>query len=72
VTNELITSITTIVLAIVGLAIVATLVSKSANTSGILSAGGTSLGKALQAAEAPVTGGGGLSLSHLDSGFQTF
>lgn len=54
--DQLVTSITTVLTLIVGLAVVATLVSKNANTTGVISAGGSAFSGALSAAEAPVTG----------------
>lgn len=55
-------SLVTIALAIVGLGVVATVVSKNANTAGIATAGFQGLGSAITAAEGPVMGGGGLSI----------
>jgi hypothetical protein len=54
--SELTHSFTAIALAIVGVAILAVLVSKNANTSGVLSSAGNAFGSALAAAEGPVTG----------------
>jgi hypothetical protein len=61
--KETIEGLVTVITAIVGVALVATLVSKNANTSAVVAAGGTSLATALTAAEAPVTqtASGGLS-----------
>jgi len=59
--DQLISSVVTVATAIVGLAIIAVLVSKNANTSGVLSAGGSAFSNALSAAEAPVTGSTGFS-----------
>lgn len=71
--DNLITSIFTVLTAIVGVAIIATLVSKNANTAGVLTAGGSAFSGALGTALSPVTGqsgfgsltggGGGFSLS---------
>ena len=73
--DSLITSVTTVLLAIVGVAIIATLVSKNANTSGVIQAGGSAFSASLGTALSPVTGGssfgsftgggGGLPLSNL-------
>jgi hypothetical protein len=75
--EQLITSIVTVLTAIVGVAIIAVLVSKNANTSQVLQAGGSAFSGALGTALSPVTGsssgglgsftggGGGLSLSNL-------
>jgi PRD1 phage membrane DNA delivery len=49
-------SLTTIALAIVGLATVAVLVSKKAQTPAVIQAGGSAFSNALGIAEAPVTG----------------
>ncbi len=49
-------AIVTIVLAIVGLAVVSALFSKHANTSGILQAAGSALGNNIAVAQSPVTG----------------
>jgi hypothetical protein len=49
--------IVTIAVAIVGVAILAVLVSKKANTAGVITAAGTAFSGALNAATAPVTGG---------------
>ncbi|MDE2019751.1 MAG: hypothetical protein KGJ13_05405 [Patescibacteria group bacterium] len=63
--NELVSGVVTIAVAIIGVALLATLVSRNANTAGILSAGGNSLATALGAAEAPVTGANYSSMFHL-------
>lgn len=55
-TDHLINSIASILTAIVGVAILAVLVSKNANTSQVLTSGGSAFATALNAAEAPVTG----------------
>lgn len=54
--DQLISSVVTVSVAIVGLAIIATLVSKNANTSNIIASGGRSFSQALTAAEGPVLG----------------
>jgi PRD1 phage membrane DNA delivery len=56
--EQLVSSVVTVSVAIVGLAIIATLVSKNANTAQIIGAGGSSFSQALTAAVSPVTGGG--------------
>jgi hypothetical protein len=70
--EQLISSGVTVLVAIVGLAIIATLVSKNANTAGIIGVGGQSMSTMLQAAEAPVLGGFGLNVAGTSSsaGFQ--
>lgn len=54
--KEAIESIVTVCVAIVGVGMIAVLVSKNANTAGVLTAGGQALATGLAAAEAPVTG----------------
>lgn len=49
----------TVLLAIVGIAGLALIVSRQSNTAGVLTAGGQAFSGALQAAEAPVTGATG-------------
>ena len=65
--DQLITSVVTVLTAIIGVAIIATLVSKNANTSAVIQAGGSAFSSALGTALSPVTGssftGGGASLS---------
>lgn len=60
-TDNLIASVTSVLLAIVGVAIIAVLVSRNANTAGVLSAGGRSFSESLGTALSPVTGTGYLS-----------
>lgn len=54
--NELITSVVTVLLAIVGVALIATLVSKNANTTAVISAGASGFSQSLGTALSPVTG----------------
>lgn len=65
-TDQLITSVVTVLTAIVGVAIIATLVSKNAQTPQVLQAGGQAFSSALGTALSPVTGssfsGGGVSI----------
>lgn len=56
--DQIISSIVTIATAIIGIAIIAVLVSNNANTAGVLTAATGGFGQDLLAAEAPVTGGG--------------
>jgi hypothetical protein len=58
--NELITSVFTVLTGIIGVAIIATLVSKNANTTGVLQASGAAFSQSLGTALSPVTGSGGL------------
>lgn len=51
-------AITAIVAAIIGLAIVAVLVSQKAQTGSVIQAGGSALSSIISAAVSPVTGGG--------------
>lgn len=62
-TDHLITSVVSILTAIVGLAILAVLVSSKASTSNVISAAGTAFANDLSAAEAPVTGGSSSGIS---------
>jgi hypothetical protein len=57
--DQLITSVVTVLTGIIGVAIIATLVSKNANTAGVLQAGGQAFSQSLGTALSPVTGGGG-------------
>jgi hypothetical protein len=67
--GQLTEAMVTIATAIIGLAILAVLVSKNANTSGVLGAAGNAFSKSIGAAVAPVTGGSsGLQLPSLNSG----
>jgi hypothetical protein len=65
--EQLVSSTVTVLTAIVCLAIIAVIVSKNANTSGVINAGGSAFSRALSAAEAPVTG-----TSSMGSSFQGF
>lgn len=66
--EQMVSSVVTVAVAIVGLAIIATLVSKNANTANILTAGGRSFSGALTAAEGPVLGGfSGLNVAGTNS-----
>lgn len=57
-TDNLIASVTSVLLAIVGVAIIAVLVSRNANTAGVLQAGGQAFSGSLATAISPVTGTG--------------
>jgi hypothetical protein len=48
----------TLLLAVVGVAVVAVIVSKNANTASVLTSAGTGFGSILNAATSPVTGSG--------------
>lgn len=58
--ESLVTSATTVIMAIVGVAIIALLVSRQANTSGVISSGAAGFSQSLGAALSPVVGGNGL------------
>jgi hypothetical protein len=55
--NNITETIVTIAVAIIGLATVAVLVSRNANTAGVIGAGGNAFTDALRTAVSPVTGG---------------
>lgn len=55
--EELIRAMVTVATAIVGIAILAVIVSKQANTSGVISSLGRALSEDIAAAVSPVTGG---------------
>ena len=60
--NSFVTGMVTIAVAIVGLATIAVLVSKNANTSGVIGSAGHALATDITAAVSPVAGGfGGLA-----------
>lgn len=59
--DELLTSLVTVATAIIGVAILAVLVSKNANTTGVISSFAGGFAQDLAAATAPVTGGNGIS-----------
>lgn len=56
--NDLINGGVSVAIAIVGVALLAVLVSRNANTVGVIGASGSAFAKAIGAATAPVTGGG--------------
>lgn len=57
--EQLVSSIVTVTTAIIGVAIIAVLVSKNAQTSQVIGAGGSAFSQALGTAISPVTGGNG-------------
>lgn len=66
--DQLLTSMVTVGTAIIGVAILAVLVSKNSNTTGVLTSAGSAFSGALGTALSPVTGGSGLnSLGSLGS-----
>lgn len=58
--DKLLTSVITVLTAIIGVAIVAVLVSKNAQTGSVLTAGGNAFSQVLGTAVSPVTGSGGI------------
>ena len=66
--EQLVSSITAICTAIVGVAIISVLVSKNADTAGVISAGGNAFSHMLGVAVSPVTGGsiGSLGVNSLN------
>lgn len=58
--DQLIAAVTTVLMAIVGVAIIATLVSKNANTAGVISAGASGFSQSLGTALSPVAGSGSM------------
>lgn len=65
--EQVITSVVTVLLAITGVALIAALVSKNANTAGVIQAGGSAYSQALGVALSPVTGAS--SFSNFGGGF---
>ncbi len=57
-TDSLVSSVTTVLLALVAVAIIAVLVSRNANTTGVISAGGNAFTTGLGTALSPVTQSG--------------
>lgn len=55
--NQLVNSITTILAAIVGVAILSVILSRQSQTAGVISAGASGFGSILKAAESPVSSG---------------
>jgi uncharacterized membrane protein (Fun14 family) len=57
--DKAITGLVAIITAIIGVAIIAVLVSNQSNTTGVLTAGGNALSNILKSAVSPVTSGSG-------------
>ncbi len=57
--EQLVTAVVTVLMAIVGVAIIAVLVSKNANTSQVIGAGSSAFSQSLSTALSPVTGAQG-------------
>jgi len=71
-TSDLISGFVTVLTAIIGVAIIAVIVSRNAQTPQVLQAGGSAFAAALGAATSPVTGGnlgftGGMPLQGLQA-----
>ncbi|MDR3562357.1 MAG: hypothetical protein P4N59_13130 [Negativicutes bacterium] len=68
--DELMRSLTSIAVAIVGLAVLAVIVSKNANTSAVIQASGSAFSNAIATAQSPVTGNKvSIDTSYPTSGF---
>lgn len=66
--NQLVNSMTVLVSAIIGVAILSVLVSRNSNTTGVIQAASQGFGSMLSAAEGPITGaGGGMGLGTMGS-----
>jgi hypothetical protein len=66
--NQLVTSVVTVATAIIGVAIIAVLVSKNANTTGVVQSLSSGFSGALGTAISPVTGSGGMSFNSFTGG----
>lgn len=67
--NQITENIVAVLTAIVGVAILAVLVSRNSNTAGVLNAAGSAFSGALSTAVSPVTGGASLGMSPLGAGW---
>jgi hypothetical protein len=66
--NQFVQSLTTVALAIIGVAILAVIVSKNANTTAVIQSGSSGFSSALSTALSPVTGSSG-AFGSLGNGF---
>lgn len=57
--DNLFTGVVTIALGVIGVATLAVIFSKNANTAAVIGAGGSALAQNIGAAVSPITGGGG-------------
>lgn len=57
--DQLVTAVVTVATAIIGVAILAVIVSRQSNTAGVIQAAGSAFSNSLAVAVSPVTGGGG-------------
>ena len=69
--EQLVTSIVTVVTAIIGVAILAVLVSKQSQTSTVIKAASQGFATDLQAALSPISGGGGLGFGGVNFNIPT-
>lgn len=67
--NQAVEAIVTVATAIVGIAIIAVLVSNRAQTSNVISSAGRAFSTAISAATAPVTGGNGFNFTGTAPGY---
>jgi hypothetical protein len=67
-TDHIIQSVVTIATAIIGLAILAVLVSRNAQTGGVIAAAGSALANDISAAVSPITGMGARPVVNLGAG----
>lgn len=65
--EQLVSSVVTVLTAIIGVAIIAVLVSKNANTTGVISAGGSAFAQDLGTAISPITGNNGFGFGGLSA-----
>lgn len=70
--DNFVSSIVTVLMAIIGVAIVAVLVSPRAQTGQVLQAGGSAFSGVLGAALSPVTGGGGSTVGNINNILNSF
>jgi ammonia channel protein AmtB len=69
--DEIVSTLASIATAIIGLAILSVIVSKNAQTSGVISSLAAGLGGDIQAATGPVTSSGGLGMGTINYGQTT-
>lgn len=67
--EQAISGLITVATAIIGVAIIATLVSRNANTAGVIASAGNALSQGLTAATAPVTSAGGFGFTGASPNF---
>lgn len=70
--NQAVEAIVTVATAIVGIAIIAVLVSQRANTSNVIKSAGGAFSSAISAATAPVTGGSGYNFTGAAPGYPSY